>query len=208
MTISPRTSRQRVPQLEAVENRFLLSALSSHASRRHVHHAAARSLPTKANTINSQSLPSSSAPSGYQVEQIDFHAVMSGTWQQGPGHFSIVSREYALQGSGSSNRFSSGSQQTRVVMPTDPAILATGVMTLVSDGSQLGLQIKAVPHTLDSQGRPTRFTYQVDQGLSNGQFAGEIGSGTVQVTYGPSSQPGQGTVTLLINGQVYPKSVA
>ena len=164
-------------------------------------------LPAPPTDTTNQVLFPTGTPTPQEQKRLYFQATMKGSYQVLPGQFSTQARQYALLGTGTSTMFLHGSQQTRIVIPNDAASPITGFMTLVdrniNNGAQLGLRLTAVPGAVDARGRPTHFTYRVDQIVSAGTFAGALGDGTVQIVWGSARHPGQGSASVLVRGRVY-----
>ncbi len=201
-----RNIRRRAPKLETMETRVVMSVLAVLATTPHVH-PTATPLPPAPTDTNNQVLFPTGTPTAREQRRLSFKASMTGSWQQGPGRFSTEAAQFYLLGAGTSTMFLHGSQQTRIIIPTDPTTPATGLMTLldrnINNGAQLGLRLTAVPDAVDAHGRPNRFSYQVDQSVSGGTFISGLGSGTVRIYYGASNHAGRGPATMLVTGQVY-----
>ncbi|MFO0956718.1 MAG: hypothetical protein U0800_04525 [Isosphaeraceae bacterium] len=92
--------------------------------------------------------------------------------------------------------------QLRFVVPTDPAVQPVGVAILldrnINNGGQVGLDLTAIPASIDRLGRVTRFTWTVDSSYSSGEFTNASGQGTLKVNYASPPAPGKTSAASLI----------
>ncbi len=212
--MSDRRNRGLRPALDRLEAREVLSTLGTSPPTRVAVQPASplvRPLVRSGFPIDQTIDPTSNrilnpvgTPTRHQALRLSFGGGFNGTFQQGPGRYSEEAAILAVRGKGGASGFLHGDAQLAVSVPTDPAVLPTGILTMFdknrASGSILGLDLTAVPGAVDRQGRPTQFSFVVDDNLSSGSYAGAIGQGTVQVVYrgrlsGPSTIVVRGTVS-------------
>lgn len=145
-------------------------------------------------------------PTAHERLRQRFHATFSGFYVVGPGRFSSQASQISVRGAGRSNCFLHGEMLMKVATPKDPTQPTTGAMTMfdrnMSNGSQLGLLLTAVPGAVDSHGRPTRFTFETDSDVSGGAFTASSGEGILTVRYQATGRSG-GRAFLVARGNVY-----
>lgn len=213
-------SRRRLrPVVEHCEDRQLLSGLGAALTAKLSARAARLDAPPSppAFVFNERIDPESNrvlnpvgTPTPRQAHRMAFAAGFNGAYQAGPGRFSLESMQIFLHGKGGSTAFLHGDMQLRISVPVEPDVPPTGILMMFdknrSSGGELGLDLTADPNSIDRFGRPTRFSYTVDDNLSGGTFAAGLGEGTVQIRYGHSQTGGRymkGPATVVVRGQVY-----
>lgn len=139
-----------------------------------------------------------------------FRATYSGQFFTGPGRQAGQSGQLYYSGSGGSNSYLHGDIQMITVQFTDPSQPTVARVDLIAknvtnSGNQLHMDLQAVPGAVDKAGRPTQFTWTVDDGNSGGTFNSAQGTGTVQIHYMPNRANGQypsGGFNMLFKGQI------
>ena len=139
-----------------------------------------------------------------------FRATYSGQFFTGPGRQAGQASQLFYSGSGGSNSFLHGDIQMITVQFTDPTQPTVARVDLIAknvtnSGNQLHMDLHAVPGAVDKAGRPTQFTWTVDNGNSGGTFNSSEGTGTLQIHYMPNRSNGKnpsGGFNMLFKGQV------
>lgn len=139
-----------------------------------------------------------------------FRATYSGQFFSGPGRQAGQASQLYYSGSGGSNSYLHGDIHMITVQFADPTQPTVGRVDLIAknvtnSGNQLHMDLHAVPGAVDKAGRPTLFTYTVDDGNSGGTFNSAQGTGTVQVHYMPNRANGRqpsGGFNMLFKGQI------
>ena len=131
-----------------------------------------------------------------------FRAGFNGRVYTGPGRFSDQSTTSFYRGIGGSSFFLHGDFDMAIVTPTDPAkpFLGEAIMNdkSTNSGGLVGLVLSGSRSAVDSQGRPTHLTFNVDANIYSGIFFVDAGNGTVDITYGANN-----TTHVSFNGRIY-----
>lgn len=139
-----------------------------------------------------------------------YRATYSGQFFTGPGRQVGQSGQLYFSGSGGSNSYLHGDIQMIVVQfadPTQPTVARVDLIAknVTNSGNQLHMDLQAVPGAVDKAGRPTQFSWKVDDGNSGGTFNSAQGSGTVQIHYMTKRANGKfpsGGFNMLFKGQI------
>lgn len=145
-------------------------------------------------------------------QQTLFLARFEGPYGTGAGRTSTESLQLYLRGAGGSNQFLHGSIQLRYVVSRLPDQAPVGVAVMldrnINNGSQLGLDLTAVPGQIDQQGRVRKFTWTIDSNYSSGYYSSAAGQGTLTVRYGPLPPGRSGAASVAIRGQILSGNVS
>ncbi len=108
--------------------------------------------------------------------------------------------------------------QLGALVPTDPTAPTAGTAASfdrnINANSSLGIDLTGSQATaVDAAGRPTQFTWTIDDNTSAGIYVEAVGQGTVNIKYIPNNKhsPGilsQGKAIVTIRGQIYSIGVA
>lgn len=220
MDASRRRARRALrPVLEPVEPRALLSGVIATMSANGRVPAAVRSRQaTDTSFFTDPTTPSPTfvsppgQPTKATLRQSFFQATFIGPYHLGPGRTSAESRQVYIRGAGRSTAFLHGTLQLRYVVPTDTAVKPVGVAVLldrnINNGGTIGLDLTAVPGSVDRLGRVTRFTWTVDDIYSGGSFTTASGQGTLKVKYAAAPARGQtSAASLIFRGHVLTQGV-
>ena len=185
-------------QLEPVEPRILQSVAAIIATAR-IH-----------NQNQITPLDGSPTPTPIELKRIAFTAWFKGKYAEGPGRYTDQRAQIYIKAAGTSTQFLHGSVQLGLFLPTDPTQTATGVAQIndknvSSTGTEINMNLTAVPGSIDAQGRPTAFTWTVN-GNSAGIYTGATGQGTVQIRYFPGGghlhKGFSGSTGVIFQGQI------
>ncbi|MDG3006819.1 hypothetical protein [Paludisphaera mucosa] len=139
-----------------------------------------------------------------------FTARFQGNYLTAPARLDGFSTMLYMNGGGMGSMFLHGNIQIAYYTPTDATQPAVGRSLIlpksaIQSGSQLVLDLQAVPGALDKSGRPTTFTWTVDP-ASSAQYTASQGAGTVELVYTPSTRGprggGSGRLGVIISGQI------
>ena len=202
-----RASRQLRPVIDRLEGRDLPTAPSLLAGP--TSSVALDSLLAQAGTP--AAAVAAPQPTAHELAREKFVAKFSGTFLVGPGRFTDQASQTFLKGGGTSNAFLHADLQMAAYTPVDPAGQTTGIAALIvknvsNSGNLLVLDLQGNTASLDSAGRPTRFTWTVD-GSSGGTFSGATGGGTVEIRYWhhgklPAGARGAGGAGVIFRGHI------
>src|SRR5262249_42137733 len=140
----------------------------------------------------------------------------------GRGRFDNQASQILIRGVGTSNFFLHGDVQIGIAVPTDPTRPTSGAVSAfdrnVNSNSGFGFDLTGTTASLDRAGRPTQFTYPIDQNISAGLFVeaqtpAQLGMpgqepNTVTIRYIPNGRHragvlSEGQAIVLIKGPVY-----
>ncbi len=120
-----------------------------------------------------------------------FKAAFNGPVYSGPGRFSDQAATTFYRGLGGSTFFLHGDFDMAIITPTDPGKPFFGEAVLndksTNSSGLVGLVLNGDRHAVDSQGRPTHLTFNVDPNVYSGIFFVDAGTGTVNLTYGANN---------------------
>lgn len=139
-----------------------------------------------------------------------FTARFQGAYLTAPARLDGFSTMLYMNGGGMSSMFLHGNVQVGYYVPTDGTKSTVGRVLMlpksaIQSGSQLVLDMHSIPGAVDKAGRPTEFTWTVNKD-SAAQYSSSDGSGTLKLTYTPSTRGrrggGSGNLGVIISGQV------
>jgi hypothetical protein len=191
-------------QLEPVEPRILQSVVPIIALGRLRQQAQA------------QPLDGAPTPTPIELKRIAFTARFNGNYAEGPGRNTNQSAQIYIKAAGNSSQFRHGSVQLGIFVPTDPTQSASGLAQIsdknvATTGSEISMDLAAVPGAVDAKGRPTEFKWTVNNN-SAGVYLGSTGQGTLQIRYFPSGHHLHagftGSTGLIFRGQITTTGVA
>ena len=157
-----------------------------------------------------QPTDTTASPTPYQQRRMAFNAHFLGKFAQGPGLYTDQKSQIYLKAQGTSNQFIHGAVQAAFALPGNTSSPATGLANLTDKnigqtGTQISMDLVAVPGAVDSRGRPTAFNWTMNGG-SGGNYTNATGQGTLQVRYfpgGPHLHQGfVGSTGLIFQGQI------
>jgi len=146
----------------------------------------------------------------YPLRYQKFSARFQGGYLTSPARLDGFSTMLYMNGGGMSSMFLHGNIQVGYYIPADPTKPAVGralvlPKSAIQSGSQMVLDLHAVPGAVDKAGRPTQFTWVLNKD-SAAQYSSGDGSGTLQLIYTPSTRGrrggGSGNLGVIITGQV------
>ncbi len=202
-----RSARRRTAslQFEPVESRILQSVAPLIAlSQLRAQAAQVHQLNTTSTSL------SASTPTPYQQRRMAFNAHFLGKFAQGPGLYTDQRTQVYLKAEGTSNQLLHGAVQLAFSIPLNTATAATGVANLTDKniaqtGTQIAMDLMAIPGAVDTHGRPTAFNWTVNGG-SGGIYTSASGQGTVQIRYFPGGshlhQGFVGSTAVIFTGQI------
>jgi hypothetical protein len=216
-----RKHRRFIPSaVERFESRELLSGLV--ASLAHLPAVSVKASGSDNGNTRNEFLNPTGQPTTHERVRQQVRFIFKGSFIQGRGRFDYQASQLLIRGVGTSNFFLHGDVQIGIGVPTDPTKPVTGVVSAfdrnVNSNSGFGFDLTGSTASLDRAGRPTQFTFTVDQNISSGLFVegqtpGQLGvpgqeQDTVSIRYIPNGRrsPGvlsQGQAIVLIKGPVY-----
>jgi hypothetical protein len=168
-------------------------------------------------TMSNQFLTPTGQPKPGQVRRQTFLAVFTGPFIQRPGFFTTEASRTNILGVGTTKASLHADLQLGALVPTDPTAPTAGAAVSfdrnINANSSLGIDLSGSPTDVDRFGRPTKFTWTIDDNTSAGVYVEAVGQGTVNIRYMPSGEttPGllsQGQAIVTIRGQLYSVGVA
>jgi hypothetical protein len=223
-----RKRRETAPRLELLEARELLTfslvhhaklaapgTLATLAQRAALQAQAAGSAGIGDHATPPPTVDASGTPTPHEIRRESFVGRFKGNYTIGPGRTSAQSLQLSALGYGGSNQSFHLWTNMRITVPTDPSLPPTGVIYIISwnvgtTGTQLFLDLKALPGSTRVNGIPTQYTWTVDPS-SSGIYANVAGygtgTGTMNVQFfrpSPAKPPGtlQGQMNFAINGLI------
>ncbi len=208
------------PILESCEPRILLSHSMAATRQRFTQAPSNGAIP---NNAPNQLLTPSGTPTARESRRENYRATFVGEYTIGPGRFSTEAANFFFRGVGRTTQVLNADIQLRVIRPSDPSMLSTGVLSIfdrnIDSNSVLGVDVYATPTQLDALGRPTKMTvYTLDPNISSGLYVEGLAQGTITIHYGRVKNPpphyappsrrlpgvlSQGTATLVMHAQLY-----
>lgn len=202
--------RRRLPAVEGLEHRTLLSTLGTPARARA---AAALGPVTAAGSVSAAQVGVDPGdlgpPTPQEAAKQRFVARLAGTFETAPGRYALQPLQGVVLSTGGSNQSLRLQSQMQFFTYTDPNSPPNGQINLAAKnvgntGNQLVLDLTADPNSL-SHGMPTRFTWTVNS-VSGGVWQNATGQGTLEIHYNLSGPARgvrmKGSVTLQVLGQI------
>jgi hypothetical protein len=206
------------PSLERFESRALLSAITDLLVSQGIDAHGGSTIQSAQATTGNQYLMPTGLPKPGEVRRDSFRAVFSGPFIQRPGFFTDEASRTNILGVGSTKYSLHADNQLGAVVPTDPTAPTAGADVSfdrnINSNSSLGIDLTGSQVTgVDAAGRPTQFTWTIDDNTSAGIYVEGQGQGTINIQYIPNNKhtPGilsQGKAIVTITGQIYSLGVA
>lgn len=176
-----RRAARLTPKIEGLEGRLALSTATAAVAPRLARPAAA--------AIEAPQFP---------LRYSKFTGLFQGSYTVGAARQPGFATQLYMTGGGNTSAFYHGNVQVVIYVPEDRSQPAIGQANLIPKGSGdsgdlLLVDLAAVPGHVDKGGRPSLFTWTVNDD-SGGDFTSGKGSGTVQLTYFPSRRLPRGAV--------------
>jgi hypothetical protein len=223
------------PNLEAIEHRVLLSAITDLLATQGHRGTLSGTFGSSINlggtalnqgpllnpdgTINNMALAPTGTPKPGELRRQQFSARYVGPYSVVPGKTTTQAIQTLIQGAGTANTMLHSDVQMRLVTPKDPSLPIGGVLSIfdrnINTNTVLGLDLAAAQSNVDRAGRPNDFTtVTIDANISAGTYVEGYAQGTVKIRYIPGgrrSVPGalsQGTAIVTIHAQIYTANAA
>jgi hypothetical protein len=225
-----RIDRRLRPNLEAIEHRVLLSAITDILAAQGHGGTVSGSFGSSITlggrtlnqgpllnadgTINNMAIAPSGTPKPGELRREQFSARYVGPYSVVPGKTTTQATQTLIQGAGTANTMLHSDVQMRLVTPRDPSLPIGGVLSIfdrnINTNTVLGLDLAAPQSNVDRGGRPNDFsTVTIDANISAGTYVESYAQGVVKIRYIPGgrrSVPGalsQGTAIVTIHAQIY-----